>query len=67
MSHFVYIIYSRFRDKFYVGQTQHLDIRVQQQRIRKNLGVSDWELVYNEEFLDKNGISIVVFNSRDFF
>ena len=50
---FVYILYSKTSDRFYVGQTDNLQERL----ISHNSGkssytsrVSDWEIVYVEEF-----------------
>ncbi|MCK6609242.1 MAG: GIY-YIG nuclease family protein [Bacteroidia bacterium] len=50
---FVYILYSRTKDRFYIGQTDNLEERL----ISHNSGkstytsrVSDWEIVYVEEF-----------------
>lgn len=50
---FVYILYPRTKDRFYIGQTDNLEERL----ISHNSGkstytsrVSDWEIVYVEEF-----------------
>ena len=53
MNYFVYIIYSKQRDRFYIGQTQDVTQRIQQHRIRRNLGTDDWELVHQEVFLTR--------------
>ena len=46
----VYIIYSSIKDRFYIGQTDDLERRLTDHRIRKNLGTSDWVLKYFETF-----------------
>ena len=57
MRFYVYIIYSKSLDKYYIGYTQHLDLRVS----RHNSGLSrstkaaiPWILVYYEEFDTKS-------------
>jgi len=53
MSYFVYIIYSKKLDRYYVGHTEDLDVRL----IQHNSGFStftakatNWVLVYKHEF-----------------
>ncbi len=53
MSYFLYIIYSAKLDKYYVGHTEDLSIRL----IQHNKGISeftsvaqDWVLAYSEAF-----------------
>jgi putative endonuclease len=50
---FVYILYSKVKDKYYVGQTDNLETRL----ASHNSGISpytsiasDWEIVYFEEY-----------------
>jgi putative endonuclease len=53
MRYYVYILYNRKHDKFYIGQTYNLDKRT----LEHALGLSNytskydgrWELAYNEE------------------
>lgn len=47
---FVYILYSPSKDKYYIGQTQDLQDRVNTHNLRKNLGANDWQIKYSEEF-----------------
>ena len=56
MIFFVYIIYSAFLDKFYVGYTSDLKKRL----LEHNTGISDftsktsdWEMKYTESFTDR--------------
>ncbi len=46
----VYILYSTTTDRFYVGQTDCIERRVEQHNTRKNLGAKDWKVVYSETF-----------------
>ncbi|XZF13334.1 GIY-YIG nuclease family protein [Chitinophagaceae bacterium MMS25-I14] len=53
MPYYCYIIYSKTRDKYYIGYTEDVDKRITQH----NDGIStftaiaqDWELVYKEMF-----------------
>gem|GEM_PF-1220423 len=39
-----YILYSRAKDKYYVGHTNDLQRRIYEQNIKRNLGSDDWEL-----------------------
>ncbi|MEA1896411.1 MAG: GIY-YIG nuclease family protein [Bacteroidota bacterium] len=57
MSFFIYIIYSESRDKYYVGYTQDIEIRVE----KHNAGAtpstrpgSPWIFVYSEEYNEKS-------------
>ncbi len=53
MECFVYIIYSDARDKYYVGQTDNIESRLQSHNSGKSPYTSianDWELVYSESF-----------------
>ena len=57
MQYFVYTIYNKNNDKFYIGQTNNIDRRL----IEHNSGETnytakysgEWELVYKEEFSDR--------------
>ncbi|RLD58138.1 MAG: GIY-YIG nuclease family protein [Bacteroidetes bacterium] len=57
MKYFVYIIYSKNIDKFYIGFTKNIS-----ERIRKHNSnhkgftgkTNDWVIVYNEEFKTKS-------------
>ena len=46
----VYILYSRSRDRYYIGQTADLETRLRVHNVRKNLGASDWICVYQESY-----------------
>ena len=46
----VYIIYSKVKDKFYIGQTEDVTRRLFEHNIRKNLGASDWEIKFIETY-----------------
>ena len=54
MEYFVYIIYNKVADKYYIGQTYDLEKRISEH----NSGVSKytakysggWKIVYNEKF-----------------
>ena len=46
----VYILFSKTRNKYYIGHTENLENRIKEHIMRKNLGASDWELVYKESF-----------------
>jgi len=55
--YFVYIIYSRQINKYYVGSTENIDLRIQ----RHNSGTTrftsqtkDWKLVYSEQLPSKS-------------
>ncbi len=50
---FIYIIYSKSSDQFYVGQTQNLADRLFRHRnsgSKSTKKASDWELKYTEQF-----------------
>jgi len=53
--YYVYILYSPSKDKFYIGQTEDVEKRLSQHRIRKNLGADDWIIKYTEEFATRSG------------
>jgi putative endonuclease len=50
MQYFVYIIYSINKDKYYIGQTQHVENRLSEHNINYNLGTNDWQIKYIECF-----------------
>lgn len=56
MSHFVYILYSKKLDKYYVGSSQDPEQRLHYHNIGKKgwtrTGVP-WQLVFKKEFTDK--------------
>ena len=54
MPYYVYILYSAQKDKYYIGQTEDVERRLQEHNIRKNLGADDWVLRYKEVF-DSSG------------
>jgi putative endonuclease len=48
MQYFVYIIYSINKDKYYIGQTQHIENRLSVHNSNCNLGTNDWQIKYIE-------------------
>jgi putative endonuclease len=48
--HYIYIIYSEMKDRYYVGQCENIPKRIAEHIIRKNLGGTDWILKYSEEY-----------------
>ena len=58
MKYFVYIIYNKKFDKFYIGQTNNLNRR----KSEHNLGLSEytskynsgWEIVFKEEYFSRS-------------
>jgi putative endonuclease len=46
----MYILYSKDKDRYYVGHTENLESRLADHNIRKNLGATDWEVRYTESF-----------------
>jgi putative endonuclease len=50
----VYIIYSPSIDKYYVGHTENLNKRIEEHRLKKNLGANDWLLKYSETFFTRS-------------
>lgn len=49
----VYIIYSAFLDRYYVGSTANIEDRIFRHKnsgSKSTKSASDWELVYSEEF-----------------
>ena len=47
---FTYILYSRAKDKYYVGHTNDLQRRIYEHNLKHNLGTDDWELKFQEPF-----------------
>ncbi len=54
MFFYTYILYSTIKDKFYIGQTSDLDKRLSQHNATKNLGASDWNIVYTKQFQNRS-------------
>ena len=50
MMYYVYILYSKEKDRYYIGQTENVEKRLNEHRVRKNLGATDWEVKYTESF-----------------
>ncbi len=50
MSFCVYILYSVSKDKYYIGHTENLDRRLEEHCSRKNLGSTDWQVQYKENY-----------------
>jgi putative endonuclease len=48
--YFVYILYSQSSDKYYIRQTEDVDKRIAEHRMRNNLGANDWILKPQEIF-----------------
>ncbi len=53
MEFWVYILHSSAFNKYYIGHTEDLDARLKEHRLRKNLGASDWEIKYTEQFASR--------------
>jgi putative endonuclease len=51
----VYILYSASIDKYYIGQTEDVERRLSEHRIRNNLGAKDWILRHKETFETRTG------------
>ncbi len=54
--YFVYIIYSKKRDRFYVGYTSDISFRITKHNAGATVSTRSgipWELVYTEEYLAK--------------
>ena len=54
MAFHTYILYSKIKDKFYVGHTNDLENRLHQHNTRNNLGTNDWCVVYKEVFNNRS-------------
>ena len=54
MAFLTYILYSKIKDKFYVGHTNDLENRLHQHNTRNNLGTNDWCVVYDEVFNNRS-------------
>ncbi len=50
MSYFLYILHSCEKNRYYIGQSENPIKRLNEHRIRKNLGASDWKLVLMQEY-----------------
>jgi len=56
VKHFIYIIYSKNSDRYYIGFTKELDVRLQRHNTHHKgyTGKSnDWELKHSEEYPSK--------------
>ena len=54
MPYAVYILYSEAKDRYYVGQTEDVNNRVNEHIVRKNLGADDWRVVYTEIYVTRS-------------
>ncbi len=58
MNYFVYILYSEKCDKYYIGQTESLERRIEEHNIGKGGVFSStclpWKLVYHELFQSRS-------------
>ena len=55
--YYVYILYSRTKDRYYVGYTHNIEIRLSKHNAGatpSTRGGRPWELVYSEEYIDKS-------------
>ena len=50
MVFYTYILFSKTKNKFYIGHTEELENRVHQHNTRNNLGSNDWTVIYTETF-----------------
>ena len=58
MEHYVYIIYSKIADKYYVGHTNNLEKRIDKHNTNHKGFTgkcNDWKLIYTETFQSKIG------------
>ena len=63
--YYVYILYSRTKDRYYVGYTHNIEIRLSKHNAGatpSTRGGRPWELVYSEEYIDK---SSALFRERE--
>ena len=63
--YYVYILYSRTKDRYYVGYTHNIEIRLSKHNAGatpSTRGGRPWELVYSEEYTDK---SSALFRERE--
>ena len=54
--YFVYIIYSKKRDSFYIGYTANINSRITKHNSRATISTKlgiPWELVYSEQYVTK--------------
>jgi len=59
MTHFLYILYSKAIDRYYVGETPNLYVRLEQHNrhhFKKNFtkAAEDWEIVLSKKYLSKD-------------
>jgi putative endonuclease len=50
MIFYTYILYSASKDKYYIGHTADLILRLSQHNTTQNLGANDWKIHYLETF-----------------
>ncbi len=63
--YYVYILYSRTKDRYYVGYTHNIELRLSKHNAGatpSTRGGRPWELVYSEEYIDK---SSALFRERE--
>jgi putative endonuclease len=56
MAHFLYILYSESKDKFYIGQTDHVESRLHYHNsgyVHSTKPGRPWKLVYFKTFPDR--------------
>ena len=56
MAHFIYILYSESRDRYYIGQTDNLDERQYYHNsgwVHSTRAGRPWKLVFSKEFPDR--------------
>jgi predicted GIY-YIG superfamily endonuclease len=46
MMYYVYILYSKEKDRYYIGQTENVEKRLNEHRVRKNLGATEMRLFF---------------------
>ena len=57
MKFYVYIIYSPSKDRYYIGQTDNLNRRLEDHRNSRSgftKGIKDWELKWSYELSDRS-------------
>ena len=60
MNYHVYILFSELKDRFYIGYTSHLEVRLDEHNAGKTPSTKfgrPWKLVYSEVFQDKSSAS----------
>ena len=57
MNYFLYILYSKLIDKYYIGQTQDISSRLYKHNnsgSKSTKKANDWKVVYTESFPDRS-------------